>query len=295
MDIPGAGSGAKSGQTLKLRKFDISSIKTTHTVVLLGKRNTGKSFLIRDMMYYHRDVPLGTVICPTEPVNPFFRNFVPSIFIHDTYSPDTVNNVLKRQKKVKANVDRNMCAYGSCNIDPRMFLIMDDCAADSKSWARSREIRELFMNGRHSNLLVLITLQYPMGIPPELRSNIDYTFILRENVLANRKRIYDNYAGIFPSFDMFCEVLNQCTNDFEMLVIANNANSTRLTDCVFWYKAAPVRNYNMCAPEYWELAERMRREEAEAAGDGDDDEDGMFDASSMRKKNAPMVFVKKTV
>ena len=32
---------------------------------------------------------------------------------------------------------------------------------------------------------------------PNLRTNIDYVFILRENIVSNRKRIYDNYAGMF--------------------------------------------------------------------------------------------------
>ena len=59
------------------------------------------------------------------------------------------------------------------------------------------------MNGRHFKILFLITMQYPLGIPPNLRSNIDYVFILRDNTVGNRKRIYENYAGMFPNFDIF--------------------------------------------------------------------------------------------
>ena len=55
------------------------------------------------------------------------------------------------------------------------------------------------MNGRHWHILFIITMQYPLGIPPNLRTNIDYVFILRENIVSNRKRIYDNYAGMFPT------------------------------------------------------------------------------------------------
>ena len=43
------------------------------------------------------------------------------------------------------------------------------------------------------SLLFLLTMQYALGVPPNLRTNIDYTFILREPYIANRKRIYENY------------------------------------------------------------------------------------------------------
>ena len=60
-------------------------------------------------------------------------------------------------------------------------------------------------------------MQYALGIPPNLRTNIDYIFILRENIVQNRKRLYDSYAGMFPSFDIFCQVMDQCTENDECL------------------------------------------------------------------------------
>jgi hypothetical protein len=82
-------------------------------------------------------------------------------------------------------------------------MILDDCLYDS-SWTKDKYVRSIFMNGRHFKILFLITMQYPLGIPPNLRSNIDYVFILRDNTVGNRKRIYENYAGMFPNFDIFC-------------------------------------------------------------------------------------------
>ena len=67
--------------------------------------------------------------------------------------------------------------YGS-QIDPRAFLIMDDCLHDNK-WTKDKMMRLLFMNGRHWKIMTVITMQYPLGIPPVLRTNIDYVFILQ--------------------------------------------------------------------------------------------------------------------
>ena len=59
------------------------------------------------------------------------------------------------------------------------------------------------MNGRHYKLLFLLTMQYALGIPPNLRTNIDYVFVLRENYVSNRKRLYEHYAGMFQHLKCF--------------------------------------------------------------------------------------------
>ena len=38
---------------LELKKFDINQITDDKVVVLIGKRDTGKSFLCRDILYNH--------------------------------------------------------------------------------------------------------------------------------------------------------------------------------------------------------------------------------------------------
>ena len=73
---------------LELRKFDITSITDDKVVVMIGKRNTGKSFLIKDLLFYNNSFPLGTVISGTEAANGFFGEVVPKMFIHDEYKFD---------------------------------------------------------------------------------------------------------------------------------------------------------------------------------------------------------------
>ena len=123
------------------------------------------------------------------------------------------------------------------------------------SWTKDTMMRMLFMNGRHWKIMLIITMQYPLGIPPNLRTNIDYVFILREPYITNRKRIYENYAGMFPTFESFCQVMDQCTENYECLVINNNAKSNKLEDQVFWYKAEPHADFKIGGPEFWKFSE----------------------------------------
>jgi hypothetical protein len=122
-------------------------------------------------------------------------------------------------------------------------------------------------------------MQYPLGVPPVLRSNIDYVFILRDTIIGNRKRIYDNYAGMFPTFEAFCSVMDQCTDNFECLVIKNNSQSNNLLDQVFWYKATSHNEFRLGSREFWEMSKKM----------GSDDEDDDYDPNKVRKKSASAV------
>ena len=276
--------------TLDLKKFDMKNISFRPdenkgpVVVLIGRRDTGKSFLVRDLLYHHQDIPIGTVISGTEAGNGFFSAHVPKLFIHDEYNTAIIENILKRQKTVLKQIKKELEAYKRTNIDPRAFVILDDCLYDNK-WTKDKMMRLLFMNGRHWKIMLIITMQYPLGIPPNLRTNIDYVFILREPYIANRKRIWENYAGMFPTFESFCQVMDQCTENFECLVINNNAKSNKLQDQIFWYKAQNHGNFKLGSKEFWELSKDLNS----------DDEEDVYDPNSVQKRGAgPKIQVKKS-
>jgi len=253
-------------------------------VVLIGRRDTGKSFLVRDLLYYHQDIPIGTVISGTEEGNGFYNKMVPKLFIHNEYNTAIIENILKRQRSVLKQIKKEMETYKRSTIDGRAFVILDDCLYDA-TWTRDKMMRLLFMNGRHWKIMLIITMQYPLGVPPTLRTNIDYVFILREPYIANRKRIYDNYAGMFPTFESFCQVMDQCTENYECLVINNNAKSNKLQDQVFWYKAEAHNDFRLGSKEFWELSKGMNS----------DDEDEKYDPGSVKKRGqGQKISVKKT-
>ena len=277
----------------QLRKFDITMIKDrceidsrkSPMMVIIGKKDTGKSFLVRDILFNTQSCyPVGTVISGTEVANEFFQHMVPSKFIHDKYRPEIVMNVIKRQMNIKQkrNQDKNSRG-GNSSIDPRAFLILDDCLYD-KAWINEESTRYVFMNGRHVDLTTMITMQYPLGITPNLRTNVDFVFILRENILGNRRRIYENYAGMFPTFEMFCQFMDQCTENYECLVICNNVSSNRLEDQVFWYKASDLPPFKLCDQSLW--LDNRPFQSAMLAGDD-------YNAANVQKKG-PSVWVKKT-
>lgn len=275
--------------SLRLSKFNMNMIPDDAVVLFIGRRGTGKSWLIKDLMWNKQKFPIGTVISGTESANAFYSTIVPSLFIHEEFNSGIISNVLRRQDAITKQKRKEEEVRGSSSLDPRAFIVMDDCMYDNK-WINDKFIRSLFMNGRHFKLLYILALQYVMGIPPVLRGQVDYVFILRENQVSARKRIYEQFAGIFPSFELFCQIMDQCTEDYECLVIHNGARTNKIEDCVFWYKATPHSDFKIGSRDHWvKSAEYERQKEAaEAAG-----ESGNQLSSSTVERKGPYVQVKK--
>jgi hypothetical protein len=269
--------------SLNLKRFDLRRIRDDSTCVFIGRRRTGKSFCLRELMYHNRDIPFGTVISATEDASPFFHKFVPKTYIFTEFQEHIVENLIDRQK---ALLNKQKTNEKFKNLDNRVFIILDDCLYDD-SWAKTKPIRNIFMNGRHFKIFFMITMQYPLGMPPALRTNIDYTIIMREPYIKNRKIIYENYAGMFPDFNMFCQVMDSLEKH-ECLVISNNSDSSRFEDQVFWYKAEDHGDFQVGCEAFWRFHEQNYIDE-----ENEEDQEPQSVTNKYKKKNLIKVNVNK--
>ena len=274
------------GPTLQIKKFRIDEMDLNSKCLIIGKPATGKSTIVKDIMYRHRNkFPCGIVLSGTEESSKDFSGMVPDLFMYGSYNQEVINKIVARQKRLTRK-------YGEGRQQNNAFIVIDDCMDDPR-WIRNKVIRGIFKNGRHWDLFFLLAIQYCLGINPAMRTCIDYVFILREPNIESRRKIWKNYAGIFPTFNMFCEVLDNLTNDYNCMVIKNRVNSNRIEDSVFWYKAKLRRPFRIGTPGYWKFAEQNynhhyasdeEREELYGAGGG-----GL---SMQRAKNQPKITVK---
>jgi hypothetical protein len=219
-----------------LNKFDINSIVDHAAICMVAKRGSGKSWLVRDIMAQKKDIPGGVIIAPTDKLSGFYNDIYPSSYIYYSYDSSILGNIFYRQGlMIDKNKERKL--QRKKLVDTRVMLVMDDCLAQKSLWAKDQNILELMQNGRHYHITYMLTMQYSLGISPELRSNFDYIFLLGEDMINNRKKLYDHYAGMFPSFDIFQKVFTHCTNDYGCMVIDNRTRTSDITKKVFWYKA----------------------------------------------------------
>lgn len=206
-------------------------------------RNTGKTTMITSILYEKSHIfPVGQVMSGTEDSNGHYGKIFPSTFVYNALEKSKIEDFIKRQKLAKQHLP-----------NPWAILLLDDCTDDPKLFTDPM-FQGIFKNGRHWKMLFLLSLQYSLDIKPVIRTNVDGTFILRESNLRNRRCLWENYAGVFPDFDQFCQVLDQITDDYTALYVHNATTSNKIEDCVFWYKAKPIPpEFRIGCNEFWEF------------------------------------------
>ena len=228
---------------LPIQQFSLDDMVINPSIIMIAKRGSGKSWITKAIIFKYTDIPVGVIISPTEKDNPFFVDFFPDTFIFYKYESKILRKLLLRQKIVlkKAREKKEKGKY----IDPRALLVMDDCLASKGTWAKDPLVSELLFNGRHRQITYILTMQFPLGITPELRGNFDYVFLLAEDTTSNLKRIYEHYAGMFPDFNSFRQVFRQLTEDYGAMVIKNRGSRTNLFDKIAFYKAPTLKNEDL--------------------------------------------------
>ena len=219
-------------------------------IVAIAKRRSGKSFLVRDLMYQMRKRFVGGIVMSaTEEANGFYQDMgVPQAYIYHEFDEGALERLIETQKKLtKAG-----------KVQP-VFVILDDVAYNKTIFNRS-VIRQLALNGRHYKITVIIALQYALDMSPAIRSNVDYVMLLRDNV--NRQRLFKNFFdGLLPNFAFFNELMDNCTTDYRTLILDNAAHSTNLSDIISWYKAKDHKKFRVGSENYYRFStKKLKRE-----------------------------------
>lgn len=236
---------AKSSVTVGLHGLQPARMEDHCTVLALAKRRSGKSMLLTDLMHYWHTVkrtPKIIVMSGSEETNSHYSSYVPKSFIYKGFSEQVISKLMDHQRKKIA---------GDPKGDNRCLLILDDIGYDKKAM-RSEGLKELMCNGRHLQITIFLTLQYVCDVTPDIRSQVDYVFTLKENIRANREKLYRYFYGIFPTFDMFNQVMSACTQNYECLVLDNTGCSTDVKDNVFYFKAKQRDPFKFGSASIWQ-------------------------------------------
>jgi energy-coupling factor transporter ATP-binding protein EcfA2 len=253
-------------------------LKSHRTILIIGKRGTGKSTLLKDILYHIRkQIDFAIAICGTLDTVDMFEQCLPTSNIYNEYNIEIVRNVLNCTRLLSEQ-----------NKTRHILLALDDCMYD-KSVMKSKEMREIHMNGRHHNLWFINSVQYLMDIGPELRTNIDYVFCLKENIIANRKKIHQYFFGVFNTYEEFSFVFDKCTENYECLVLDNTLQSNKVDDCVFHYKANPhINKFRLGKRIYFKLDHYFRKD-SERHTTGNNSVPPILDPISIKKKKIEFI------
>lgn len=232
-----------------------NGVKIDSTVVFVGKRRTGKTWLARNLLYLLKDkLPAGICISQTNSMNHFWEQYMPSKYIFDKYRPELLDAVFARQKAI---LNSNKLTPQQKEKQAPFFIILDDVISDPAFQRNEPQIKELFVAGRHYKLLVLVTTQYSKAITPTLRGNSDFLFIMKTIQQGQREALWEDFAD-FLTKDAFSHIIDRYTEDNETLVVNTNPH-LKVDPCEIlkWWKAIgppELPPFKLGSKQYWESA-----------------------------------------
>ena len=111
------------------QKFNLDKIAEGSIINVIGKRGSGKSVFIEDLMLFFKNMfPVVTVVSTTDQLNNTFGKHIPAMLIHDNYSSELIENILNRQRRV---IEYNK-QHPTKQVNPNLLLILDDIQGTTK-------------------------------------------------------------------------------------------------------------------------------------------------------------------
>ncbi len=226
-------------------KLRPNQIENGSIIAIIGKRKSGKSTLIREIMYGKRFIPDGQVMAGTVGAASSAEQYVPAAYVYSGWNRECVLKMYNAQKEENERREALGLPKKYC------FLIVDDCNYDNK-FIRDPLLKELFMNGRHWGIFFIFTLQYLMDLHPRLRANLDWVFILREPIPENRKKLYTSFVpGV--SLKDFNKLMDALTENYRALVVHNTSTNNNIEKNIYWFTANPARKpFRVGSERYWQ-------------------------------------------
>lgn len=260
-----AASVVNSRPTLKLKRFDPYTMPDNASCVILAESGGGKTTLGVDLMHTKRHLPAWSLFSTSEGCSQRLSQTIPATYTYTTLNHAALTKIYNSQQRrmikytrKRSVAERRMIPDDELTItdrfvkNPCIGTYFEDCFNDKKVFNKPI-VQDLFKNGRHRMIFSILPCQYVMDIPQACRPQVKYWFILREDRPKIRRKIFDEVGGACKTWELFNEIMDQCTNDFGCIVIDNLSKSPNIEDRVFCYRAKLHKAFRVGCRRYWKF------------------------------------------
>lgn len=96
-------------------------------------------------------------------------------------------------------------------------------------------VMNVLFNSRHRKIKFICSIQKPIKFPVELRVNFEYIYLFKEQFIKNKQKLYDDWGGIFPTFDIFNNAIESLKNK-EVMILDNVSRTAEINNRVYRYE-----------------------------------------------------------
>lgn len=221
-----------------LRKYNIKRIKNKpFSMLIAGSRNTGKSYLLRDIfkkceLNEHYDIIM--TFSKMDDTLEFYKQFIASNLFFNKYDEEIIKNTYQIIKEERE--------YGR---EFKYLIIFDDCVG--KDTRNNEQIMELYNMGRHMGISVIFITQRLKLAGVDIRDNSDFIFITKTKSAEEKKIIIDvllsgtadedELNGLTEKKFYNQLIKNTCINYNVIVIDTTDHNASKFNEIVFKYKA----------------------------------------------------------
>jgi hypothetical protein len=213
---------------MRIHEFNMSRLPDCPVIMLIGRRRSGKSVNTMSILHHYKNTcKWGLAFVGSNASIRDYKKCIPSTFIYDQLDWEVLEGVIKRQNEA-----------ANRGTPEKIFILIDDLAYSIDIF-RHKLIRQLFANGRHLGVTLIITTQYALAVPPMCRGNTDVIFASQEKSVIYRRKLFETFSIVFPNFRKFDKAYTACTVNYETFIMLSCSGnvSDKIEDNVFFFKS----------------------------------------------------------
>jgi hypothetical protein len=191
--------------------------------VLVGKRNSGKSRLLRYMIKQERECfDEIFIVSSNEGMTGFFEGLVPSNKIFEEYKDEWLGRLFDRLKTVNAGTE------GDHDRMKHVLVVLDDVCGSNNFQHRSKwpHLTAAFTKGRHYGMSIVLTAQALTLVSLTWRSNADAVLVSQLNA-RGLQMLGDEFLFGDLTKREFMTLVRKATTQYTFLAI--NCSTVRST------------------------------------------------------------------
>lgn len=206
-----------------IKKFDMNSMNVNSSCYILGKKNSGKTLLVKSILKHHNifnNLDNGIVIDPKERLaNP--KNYT------------NVCNTSNTYYKYETCITKQLLNTQQNN---NLYIVFDNCLFNNQHIYSDENFIELLFNHKHYKLLTVLTFQNLQIFEPTIFDAFEFIFLSFEDIIYQKKKLYYYFCGMIPSYEIFDTIFKELTKDYGFMVIDNRNRNVPITEKIFWYR-----------------------------------------------------------
>lgn len=225
--------------------------------IFFGSRRIGKSVALKGILFRYKTMFDLVIVMTQTPQNGYWQPVVGNQWVHSGFNPDLLERLVMSQNQL---MEKALHEGGKKEDVRKVLLILDDVISERYYIHQSSALTKLATQGRHSNISVCITTQYPKAIGTEIRENADICFIFQQKTERCQEAVYYDFLTLLGPKPYGMYLLKKYTSEHNCIVVERHKLSQNPEDIIFWMEESVMWNKEKQKPTYPEYVMGCREQ-----------------------------------